>query len=75
MLGEETDKLPGKFIDVLAVIALIAGTATTFSVSMSLLSAAITKLFGFTGSKWLTIVILIVICLAYTIAVITGMKG
>ncbi|MDD7610724.1 MAG: BCCT family transporter [Spirochaetales bacterium] len=75
LLGDKTDKLPGKIIDVLAVIALIAGTATTFSVSMPLLSTAITKLFGFPESKWLTIAILVVICLAYTIAVITGMKG
>ena len=75
LLGDKTDKLPGKIIDVLAVIALIAGTATTFSVSMPLLSTAITKLFGFSESKWLTIAILVVICFAYTIAVITGMKG
>ena len=71
LLGDKTDKLPGKIIDVLAVIALIAGTATTFGVSMPLL----TKLFGFPDSKWLTIIILVVICLAYTIAVIAGMKG
>jgi BCCT family betaine/carnitine transporter len=75
LLGDKTDKVPGKIIDVLAVIALIAGTATTFSVSMPLLSSAISKLFGFADNKWLTICILIVICLAYTIAVITGMKG
>ena len=75
LLGDKTDKLPGKIIDVLAVIALIAGTATTFSVSMPLLSTAITKLIGFSESKWLTIAILVVICFAYTIAVITGMKG
>lgn len=42
---------------------------------MPLLSSAISKLFGFADNKWLTIAILIVICLAYTIAVITGMKG
>ena len=75
LLGEKTDKLPGKIIDVLAVIALIAGTATTFSVSMPLLSSSISHLFGFSDSKWLTICILIVICLFYTIAVVTGMKG
>ena len=38
ILGDKTDKLPGKIIDVLAVIALIAGTATTFSVATPLLS-------------------------------------
>lgn len=75
LLKDKTDKLPGKIIDVLAVIALIAGTATTFSVSMPLLSSAVSNLFGFADSKWLSIGILLVICAAYTIAVITGMKG
>lgn len=75
LLGDKTDKVPGKIIDVLAVIALIAGTATTFSVSMPLLSSAISKLFGLPDTKWLSIIILLVICAAYTIAVITGMKG
>lgn len=75
LLGDKTDKVPGKIIDVLAVIALIAGTATTFSVSMPLLSTAISKLVGLPDTKWLSIAILLVICIAYTIAVVTGMKG
>lgn len=75
ILGDKTDKLPGKIIDVLAVIALIAGTATTFSVATPLLSSAITSLFHIPASKYLTIAILIVICLVYTFTVITGMKG
>ncbi|MBR7063772.1 MAG: BCCT family transporter [Treponema sp.] len=75
LLGEKTDKLPGKIIDVLAVIALIAGTATTFSVSMPLLSTSISELVGLPDTKWLSIIILLVICTAYTMAVITGMKG
>ncbi|MDY5886605.1 MAG: BCCT family transporter, partial [Treponema sp.] len=75
LLGKMTDKLPGKIIDVLAVIALIAGTATTFSVATPLLSRALSTLFGFADSKWLTIAILVIICLVYTITVMTGMKG
>ena len=75
ILKDKTDKLPGKIIDVLAVIALIAGTATTFSVATPLLSKAITSLIPLTDTKWLTISILVVICLVYTITVITGMKG
>jgi len=75
ILGDKTDKLPGKIIDVLAVIALIAGTATTFSLATPLLSAALTSLFGVQDSKWLTIAILAVICLVYTVSVMRGMKG
>ncbi len=75
ILGEKTDGWQGKVIDVLAVIALIAGTATTFSVATPLLSLALTTLFGIPGSKFMTIAILAVICLVYTIAVMKGIKG
>ena len=75
LLGDRTDRLPGRIIDVLAVVALIAGTATTFSVATPLLSAAITGLVGLPGSKYLTIAILAVTCLVYTFAVMRGIKG
>lgn len=75
VLGAKTDQVPGKVIDILAVIALIAGTATTFSVATPLLSAALTTLFGLEGSKYTTIVILVITCLVYTVAVMKGIKG
>ena len=75
ILGDRTDRLPGKLIDILAVIALIAGTATTFSLATPLLSRALTALFGVEDSKWLTIAILITICLVYTVSVLRGMGG
>lgn len=75
ILGDKTDKLPGKIIDVLAVIALIAGTATTFSVATPLLSAAITNMLGIANSKFLTIAILAVTCIVYTVCVMRGIKG
>lgn len=75
ILGDKTDKLPGRLIDVLAVFALIAGTATTFAVATPLLSAALNSLFGLPNTKWLTIAILIVVCATYTASVTHGMKG
>lgn len=75
ILGKYTDMFPGKMIDVLAVFALISGTATTFSVATPLLSASITELLGIPDSKYLTIAILLLICFIYTFAVITGMKS
>jgi BCCT family betaine/carnitine transporter len=75
ILGQYTDKLPGKAIDVLAVIALIAGTATTFSLATPLLTSALSALFGVSASKWLTIAVLAVICLVYTVSVLRGMKS
>ncbi len=75
ILGDKTDKAAGKLVDVLAVFALIAGTATTFSVATPLLSLAMTTLFGVADSKFLTIGILIVVCVVYTICVMKGISG
>jgi len=75
LLKDKTDKWQGHLIDILAVIALIAGTATTFSVATPLLSLAITTLVGIPGSKIMTIAILVIICLVYTIAVLKGIEG
>lgn len=75
ILGKRTDGVLGKIIDILAVVALIAGTATTFSVATPLLTASISNLFNVPDSKWITISILIVTCLCYTVSVMKGMKG
>lgn len=75
VLEKQTDRAVGKLIDLLAVFALLAGTATTFSVATPLLSAALTRLIGVTDSKKLTIGILAVICMVYATAVIKGVKG
>lgn len=75
VLGKHVDGILGKAIDLLAVFALLAGTATTFSLATPLLSMAVSKLTGIAGSHWLTIAILAVICIVYTITVYFGMKG
>lgn len=74
ILGDWTDRFPGRLIDVLAVAALIAGTATTFSVATPLLSAALSSLVGVESSKLITISLLVVICIVYTVSVMGGMK-
>lgn len=75
ILGKHTDGATGKLIDVLAVFALIAGTATTFSVATPLLSSALTRLLGLSNSKFVTIGILVFTCVVYTVAVMKGIHG
>ena len=78
VLGRWTDRAPGQLIDVLAVFALLAGTATTFSVATPLLSGAILKLLGLpaeNGTRLLSIGILLFVCAVYTISVMRGMRG
>lgn len=75
LLGNKVDGAWGKLIDLIAIFALIAGTATTFSLATPLLSTAISKVFGIANGTGLTILILILIALVYTMTVLFGMKG
>ncbi|MCD8371419.1 MAG: BCCT family transporter [Clostridiales bacterium] len=75
ILGARVDGWAGRLIDLIAVFALLAGTATTFSLATPLLSTAISRVTGLKQTTMLTIVILILICAIYTFAVYFGMKG
>lgn len=75
LLGNRIDGVWGRVIDLIAIFALIAGTATTFSLATPLLSRAISRVFGLEATIGLTIVILLMIAAVYTITVWLGMKG
>lgn len=75
ILGDKVDKLPGKCIDLLALFALLAGTATTFALATPLIAQVFSSLLGVESSKWITIGILVVTCIVYTHALVHGMKG
>lgn len=75
ILGDKIDGGLGRLVDLVAIFALIAGTATTFSLATPLLSAAISRVFGFGNNTSLTILLLLLIAMVYTLAVWFGMKG
>lgn len=76
LLGKHTDGIPGKIIDLLAVFALLAGTATTFSVATPLMASIINELFGIEMSRTvITIIILLATCAVYTFSLLHGFKG
>lgn len=75
ILGSKVDGAWGKVIDLIAIFALLAGTATTFSLATPLLSSALSRVFGFSDGTGLTIVILLLIAAVYTLTVWFGMKG
>ena len=75
IIGKHADGIGGKVIDLIAVFALLAGTATTFSVATPLLSAAVASVFHLTSGAVLTIVILLFIAAVYMLAVLFGIKG
>lgn len=76
VLGKYTDGILGRIIDLLAVFALLAGTATTFSVATPLMATIIQSLFHVTISRTIiTIIIILVTCLVYTYSLLHGFKG
>lgn len=76
VLGKHSDGLAGRIIDLFALFALLAGTATTFSVATPLLASIIMKLFHIELSRrFVTIIILVITCIVYTYAVLHGFKG
>lgn len=76
VLGKHADGVLGRIIDLFALFALLAGTATTFSVATPLMASIIMRLFDIQVSRTLvTIVILLITCAVYTYAVLHGMKG
>lgn len=75
LIGGHADGKVGKLIDVVAILAMLAGIATTFSLATPLLSAALCHVLGLDGGPVLTILILLFVALVYTLTVWFGMKG
>ena len=76
ILGKHTDGLVGRIIDLLAVFALLAGTATTFSLATPLMAGIIDTLVPVPLNRTaVTIVILIVTCAVYTYSLLHGIRG
>lgn len=76
ILGKHTDGVPGRFIDLLAVFALLAGTATTFSLATPLMAGILDELFHIALSRELvTVLILAATCAVYTYSLLHGFNG
>lgn len=76
ILGKHTDGIWGGLIDLLAIFALLAGTATTFSVATPLMASIIGELFHVEISRTsINIIILAVTCIIYTYSLLHGFRG
>lgn len=76
LLGKMVDGKLGKLIDLFSVFALLAGTATTFSVATPLMAIVIETLTGLQVPRALiTIGIIIITFAVYTYSLLYGIKG
>ncbi|MBM6825419.1 BCCT family transporter [Veillonella magna] len=76
VIGDYADGILGRAIDIFALFALLAGTATTFSVATPLMSQIFSYFFhmGFSQTT-ITIGILLITFFVYTYAVLHGIRG
>ncbi|WP_267202217.1 BCCT family transporter [Limosilactobacillus kribbianus] len=75
LLGKYVDGIAGKVIDLIAIFALIAATATTFSMSMPLLATAVGNLINVTNIKLLSVILITIVVCIYLVASVIGMKA
>ena len=75
VLGTKTDGVLGKIIDLIAIFSLIAATATTFSMSMPLLSSAVNSLFHIGNLRILSLYLIVLVVGIYLVISILGMKA
>lgn len=75
ILGSQADGVIGKGMDLFSVFGLLAGTATTFSLSTPLITLALNRVFGFPNNKFTVIFVLVIIAIVYTVAVVFSFKG
>lgn len=76
LLRKQTDKAPGRIIDLFAAFALLAGTATTFTIATPLMASIVKSLFHITiETKYITLIILILTFTVYTFTLLKGFKG
>lgn len=75
LFGSKVDGALGKVIDITAIFSIVCATATTFSLATPLLSKALSTLVGVSDGVGLTIMLLLLICAVYTLAVWFGLEG
>lgn len=76
ILRSQTQKIGGRIIDLFAAFALLAGTATTFTIATPLMAGIVKTLFHITiETKYITLIILLLTFVVYTVTLLTGFKG
>ena len=76
ILRNQTQKIGGRIIDLFAAFALLAGTATTFTIATPLMANIVKVLFHIQiETKFITLIILLLTFTVYTVTLLTGFKG
>ncbi len=74
VLGSKVDGPIGKLIDILFILSLICGSATSLGVGVPMVSAGFCKLFGFQESLTINVAVLLFTTLLFSITGFLGLK-
>lgn len=75
LFGNKVDGILGYVVDITAVFAIVCATATTFSLATPLLTKALSVVLGIPATTTMVIIVLLLICMVYTITVLFGLTG
>lgn len=74
IFGERVEGKVGKYIDAFCIFAYICATGTTFSFAALQLTAGVSHFTGLEATKFISVIIILVITAVYTISSCSGIK-
>ncbi len=75
LIGNLADGIVGKIVDIFATMAILAAVTCTLSFTVPVLTTCLNSLFGIPNTHFTTIILLILICIVYSISLANGLKG
>ena len=75
LIGKYSDGIIGKIIDIFATMAIIAAVTVSLTFTVPVITMCLNNLFGIPANHITTIVILILICVIYSISLQNGLRG
>lgn len=75
LLGKQTDGLLGKIIDVFSTFVIIAAVTCSICFTLPIITSCLNKIFGIPNTNVTTIIVLLIVCVTYSISVLNGLRG
>ena len=74
LLGRRATEGPGKAIDVIAIFATLFGSATSLGLGALQITGGLDDVFATGESKWLTVVVIVVLTTCFVLSAVTGIE-
>ena len=74
LLGRRATEGPGKAIDIIAIFATLFGSATSLGLGALQITGGLDDVFATGESKWLTVVVIVVLTTCFVLSAVTGIE-